>query len=83
MLLPHSYWLRAPLTGSVQPLAGAPRVVAPESQLLGVPPALDNAAAIEHDDLIGVTHGREPVRGDGGAPVDEYVQRRALGAHAS
>ena len=83
MLLPHSYWLRAPLTGSVQPLAGAPRVSAAESQQLSVPPALDNAAAIEHDDLIGVTHGRGPVRGDGGAPAGEYVQRRVHGAHAS
>ena len=44
---------------------------------------LDDAAAVEHDDLVGVAHGREPVRDrDRRPPLGEPLERllhRALG----
>src|SRR5579885_589446 len=45
-------------------------------QELGMPPALDDAAAVEHEDLVGVHDGRQPVGDDDGrAPHQGYGQR--------
>ena len=43
---------------------------------LGLGAALDDAAAVEHDDLVGPAHGREPVGDhDRRAPVQQAVER--------
>src|SRR3954468_13069283 len=54
------------------------------AEQLGVGAALGDAALVEHDDLIGVDHGRETVGDDDrGAPRGDALQGlldRALGA---
>src|SRR5919201_4817 len=59
-------------------VAGDERGVAPAGgdQLL-VPAALDDPAVVQHDDLIGLAHGREPVRDrNRRPPLREPVERR-------
>src|SRR5436190_9541801 len=52
------------------------RVPASRQDQILVPTGLDNAAVIEHDDLIGAAHGREPVRDRDRRPaLGEPVQR--------
>src|SRR5688572_26134169 len=67
------------LAGNAQPLLGlgglalaVPHrsVEATFGQKLGMPAALDDAAVLQDDDLVGRDDGRQPVRDhDGGAPL--------------
>src|SRR5690606_39457892 len=51
-------------------------VVAAESQELLVGSPLDDAPLVQHDDLVGVLHGRDPVGDDeGGPPLHQLLQR--------
>ena len=58
-------------------------VLAAERHELVVRAPLDDAARLEHDDLIRVAHGRDPVRRhkdrSSGADASQPVQDRALG----
>src|SRR5690606_39659173 len=70
---------RRPRGGVVLPGALAvpePGVAAAEGEELGVAAALDDAALLEHDDAVGIDHGREAVgNGDDAAAPAHGAQR--------
>jgi peroxiredoxin len=60
----------------LRPLCGQGGVAATVSQEAAVRSGFDDRAVVEHDDLVGVADGREPVRDcDGRAAVGEAVER--------
>ncbi len=50
-------------------------VQAADGEQLGMGALLDQAAVVEHQDLVGGQHGRQPMRdGDGGPPGERWLE---------